>query len=96
MFRLKKPETRIGSAVKNGLKNVAIRSKDKFVTFWTGVGTDYRAAFSDLVEVCQKKPIRASGYAGCASILTYLYWTKPTAVDFRQNYIDFHHDLAMG
>ena len=88
--------TRIGSAVKSGTKNVAIRTKDRFVAFWTGVGNDYRAAISDLVEVCQKKPLRATSYAGCTSLMTYLYWTKPTAIDFRQNYIDFHHDLTMG
>ena len=88
--------TRIGIGVKNGLKNVAVRSKNKFFTFWTQVGSDYRAAASDLAEVCRNKPIKASSYAGCASLMTYLWWTKPTAVDFRQNYIDFHHDLAMG
>ena len=88
--------TRIGSAVKNGLKNVAVRSKDKFVNFWTQVSSDYRAAASDLAEVYRNKPIKASIYTGCASIMTYLYWNKPTEVDFRQNYIDFHHDLAMG
>ena len=88
--------TRIGSAIKNGIKNVAIGSKNKFVTFWTQLGGDYKAAISDLGVVCQKKPIRASFYMSCGVILTRLYWTNPTVVNFRQNYIDFHHDLMLG
>ena len=88
--------TRIGGAVKNGMKNVVIGSKNKFVNFVTQVGTDYKAAIIDLMEVCTKKPIRASTYGVLGSSMVYLYWTKPTEVDFRQNYVDFHHDLALG
>ena len=84
--------TRIGS----GIKNVAIGSKNKFVNLWTQLGADYKAAISDLGVVCQKKPIKASFYIGCGAILTRLYWTNPTVVHFRQNYIDFHHDLMLG
>ena len=84
--------TRIGS----GIKNVAIGSKNKFVNFWTQLGADYKAAISDLGVVCQKKPIKASFYIGCGAILTRLYWTNPTVVNFRQNYIDIHHDLMLG
>ena len=88
--------TRIGRAIKGGIKNVAIGSKNKFVNFWTQLGADYKAAISDLGVVCQKKPIKASFYIGCGVILTRLYWTNPTVVNFRQNYIDFHHDLMLG
>ena len=88
--------TRIGRWIGGGIKNVAIGSKNKFVTFWTQLGGDYKAALSDLGVVCQKKPIKASFYISCGVILTRLYWTNPTVVNFRQNYIDFHHDLMLG
>ena len=88
--------SRIGGAVKNGMKNAVIGSKNKFVNFVTQVATDYKSATTDLIEVFTKKPYKSSSYVAFGSSMVYLYWTKPTEIDFRQNYINFHHDLALG